>query len=77
MYIGCGYKGNFALVARYEDDIDITFYGRDEDDCIWQMAQQRDKYGEVTWYSGVNDDDYVDGEYCPMEIRYSLWREEN
>ena len=77
MYIGSGYKGNFALMARYEDDEELTFYGKDEDDCIWQMAQEQDKHGKVTWYSGVNNDDYADGEYCPMEIRYSLWREDD
>ena len=77
MFIGCGWKGNFALVAQYEDDEEITFYGRDEDDCISQMAKAQDVHGNATWYSGVNDDDYVDGEYCPMEIRYSFWREEN
>lgn len=74
MYIGSGYKGNFAMVARYEDDAELTFYGRDEDDCVWKMADVQDKHGNVTWYSGLCDDDYVDGEYCPMEIRYSLWR---
>lgn len=74
MYIGCGWKGNFAMVARYEDNTEFTFYGRDEDDCVSKMADAQDKHGDVTWYSGLCDDDYVDGEYCPMEIRYSLWR---
>ena len=70
MFIGCGWKGNFALVARYEDDEEITFYGKDEDDCVSKMADAQDKHGYATWYSGVNDNDYVEGEYCPMEIRH-------
>ena len=45
MFIGCGWKGNFALVAQYEDDEEITFYGRDEDDCISQMAKAQNIHG--------------------------------
>lgn len=50
MYIGCGYKGNFAMVARYADDEELTFYEKDEDDCVSKMADAQDKHGDVTWY---------------------------
>ena len=39
----------------------------DEEDCMMKLIAKQEKHGELTWYSGVNDEDYVDGEYVGRE----------
>lgn len=57
----------YKLWARYKDDYEILIEGNNEDDCISKMAGMIGKHGEVTWYSGYCDEDYVDGEYVGRE----------
>lgn len=53
----------WKMVGRFEDDFEIEVGGNDEEDCMWRLAKLQDKHGDLIWYSGVSDDDYVDGEY--------------
>ena len=48
----------WMMVGRYADD---------EEDCMMKLIAKQEKHGELTWYSGVNDEDYVDGEYVGRE----------
>jgi len=57
----------WMMVGRYADDEEITVGGFDEEDCMMKLIAKQEKHGELTWYSGVNDEDYVDGEYVGRE----------
>ena len=57
----------WMMVGRYADDEEITVCGFDEEDCKMKLIAKQEKHGELTWYSGVNDEDYVDGEYVGRE----------
>lgn len=43
-------------------DNEVIVNGFDETDCIEQLIDLRDKYGQLVWYTGVTDDYYIDGE---------------
>ena len=34
---------------------------------MYKLIELQEKHGELTWYSGVCDEDYVDGEYIGRE----------
>ena len=62
----------FKFIGRFEDNKGdwteiITYSSFSESDCIQQLIDLQDKYGQLTWYSGCNDEDYVDGEYVGRE----------
>lgn len=57
----------WKMVGRYADDEEICVGGCDEEDCIYKLIELQEKHGELTWYSGVCDEDYVDGEYIGRE----------
>lgn len=57
----------WKMVGRYADDEEIYVDGFDEEDCMYKLCKLQEKHGEITWYSGVNDLDYVDGEYVGRE----------
>ena len=38
-----------------------------EEDCMYLIASDQAKHGECLMYTGVNDEDYVDGEYVGRE----------
>ena len=57
----------WKMVGRYADDEEIYVCGCDEEDCIYKLIELQEKHGELTWYSGVCDEDYVDGEYVGRE----------
>ena len=57
----------WRMVGRYADDEEIYVGGYDEEDCMCKLIDKQEKHGELTWYSGVNDEDYVDGEYIGRE----------
>lgn len=57
----------FKMVAEYKDGFEAEIGGYDEFDCMGKIVDLTGKHGSVTWYSGVNDDDYVDGEYVGRE----------
>lgn len=53
----------WKMVGRYADDEEIIVGGNDEEDCMCKLIDKQDKHGNLIWYSGVTDEDYVDGEY--------------
>lgn len=53
----------WMMEGEYEDGTSVTVGGLDETDCMEQLASKTDKHGELTWYSGVCDEDYANGEY--------------
>ena len=57
----------WRMVGKYADDEEIYVGGYDEADCMCKLIDLQEKYGELTWYSGINDEDYVDGEYIGRE----------
>lgn len=57
----------WKMAGRYEDDFEIEVGGFDEEDCMCKLIDLMDKHGKLTWYSGVCDEDYVDGEYIGRE----------
>ena len=57
----------WKMVGRYADDEEICVGGCDEEDCIYKLIELQEKHGELTWYSGVCDEDYVDREYVGRE----------
>lgn len=57
----------WMMVGRYADDEEITVGGYSEEDCLGKLIDFQDKHGELTWYSGVSDEDYVAGEYVGRE----------
>lgn len=53
----------WKMVARYADEEEIEVGGYDEEDCMTKLIDLEEKHGELTWYSGYNDEDYANGEY--------------
>jgi hypothetical protein len=51
------------MVGRYADDEEIIVGGNDEEDCMCELIEKQKQHGNLVWYSGVTDEDYVDGEY--------------
>ena len=60
-------KYPFYYYAEYADGASLYFKGFSEDECIENIAKEAENHGECTLYTGVNDDDYVDGEYVGSE----------
>ena len=57
----------YKLCVRFKDDYEVVINGNSDEDCICKMGDMQDIHGEVTWYSGYCDEDYVDGEYVGRE----------
>lgn len=57
----------WIMVGRYADNEEITVGGYSEEDCMERLVDLEEKHGELTWYSGVSDEDYVAGEYVGHE----------
>ena len=53
----------WKMVARYADSEEIEVGGNSEEDCMERLAELEEQHGEMTWYSGVSDEDYANGEY--------------
>ena len=52
----------FRMYGEYEDGYSTTVGGNDEDDCIDRLIQMSDKHGDLTFYTGVDDELYDNGE---------------
>ena len=52
----------WKMVARYADGEEIEVGGNSEEDCMERLAAFEEAHGEMTWYSGVCDEDYANGE---------------
>ena len=57
----------WKMIGRYTDDEEITVSGFNEEDCMCKLIDLQEKHWELKWYSGINDEDYVDGEYIGRE----------
>ena len=57
----------WKMIGRYTDDEEITVSGFNEEDCMCKLIDLQEKHGALTWYSGINDENYVDGEYIGRE----------
>lgn len=57
----------WRMVGRYADQTEIEVGGMDEEDCMWRLCNLIKEHGNLEWYSGVCDEDYVDGEYIGRE----------
>lgn len=53
----------WKMVGRYADDEEIYVGGQDEEDCMYELIEKQKQHGNLVWYSGVTDEDYVGGEY--------------
>lgn len=53
----------WKMVARHADGEEIEVGGFSEEDCMEKLCDLEEQHGEMTWYSGVTDEDYVAGEY--------------
>ena len=53
----------WKMIAKYADGEEIYVGGQDEEDCMYKLIAKQEKHGELVWYSGVCDDNYVCGEY--------------
>lgn len=47
--------------AEYEDGFETYIQGDSEDECIETIAKFKELHGECIYYTGVNDEVYVDG----------------
>lgn len=57
----------WKMVGKFADGSEITVGDYDEYNCMGQLIELQDKHGELTWYTGLCDEDYVDGEYIGAE----------
>ena len=56
-------KSPCVMIGEYADGYNVEMSGNDIGDCIYKLTQLEDSHGDLTWYGGLNDGDYVDGEY--------------
>ena len=57
----------WKMEARFDDDFEIEVCGNSDEECIEKIANLQGQHGECVWYSGVCNEDYVDGEYVGAE----------
>lgn len=60
-------KYPFCYYAEFEDGKSRYISGYSEEECISSIPDYEFRHGKCTYYTGVNDDDYVDGEYVGAE----------
>lgn len=53
----------WKMVGEYEDGYSAEVGGEDEYDCMGKLIDLQEKHGKLTWYGGLCDEDYMDGEY--------------
>lgn len=57
----------WKMCGEYADGYETVVGGFDESDCMGKLIDGTEKHGDLTWYSGYNDEDYTDGEYIGRE----------
>ncbi len=55
------YKTPYKMMAKFADGQEFYFYGKNETDCENSINDRIDVHGEVVYYHGVTDENYVDG----------------
>ena len=53
----------WKMYGEYEDGSDYTVGGNSEEDCMQKLIDQIEKRRMLVYYTGVCDEDYVNGEY--------------
>lgn len=53
----------WRICGRFEDGFSVTVGANDEDSCIATLIDLTEKHGDLVWYSGYEDPDYLGGEY--------------
>lgn len=70
-YFGVVMGNRILYLARYlgefEDGYSCEVGGNDIGDCLYRLTQLEDKHGQLVWYGGLNDENYIDGEYTSTE----------
>lgn len=57
----------WVMVGEFEDGFRKEQGGNDIGDCLSRLQDLESRHGELTWYGGLYDEDYVDGEYVGEE----------
>lgn len=57
----------FRMCGRFADDFEATVGGSDECACMEKLDEMTERHGELVWWSGYTDEDYVAGEYIGRE----------
>lgn len=57
----------WKMYGRYADEMEDTVCGNDEQDCLMRLIELAENHGGLVFYTGVGDEDYVDGEYIGKE----------
>lgn len=57
----------WKMVGQYTDGQEIAVSGFSEEDCMAKLIALAEKHGDLTWYSGVTDENYASGEYIGRE----------
>ena len=57
----------WRMCGEYTDGFSVTIGGNDEEDCIQRLIDLQENHGNLTWYSGYTDLDYIAGEYIGRE----------
>lgn len=53
----------WVMIGEFEDGYSYEMPGNDIGDCIYKLQNMESKHGDLVWYGGLNDEEYVDGEY--------------
>ena len=53
----------WKMYGEYEDSFEVMVNGFDDEDCMTKLINLIDKHGNLVYYTGVCDEDYVGGEY--------------
>ena len=57
----------WKMIGEYADGYEAIISGSSEDDCMYKLVHLQDEHGNLTWYSGYEDEDYSCGEYIGKE----------
>jgi len=57
----------WVMIGEFEDGYSYEMPGNDIGDCLARLEKLESKHGDLIWYGGLNDEDYVDGEYIGQE----------
>lgn len=57
----------WKIEGRFADGTEVVANGSSEEDCIEKLSDMQKNHGDLMWYGGYGDEDYVDGEYIGRE----------
>lgn len=62
-YIESNILEPWRICGEYKDGFTVTVGGNSEEDCMEKLIDLQEKHGDLTWFSGYQDQDYAAGEY--------------